>query len=82
MEQFKIKWILSRLTSKIKNIGVNIRQKEESMEGRTKTYRTPIVRIKFTDNDVITASTVEGQGNFWNVNENPWEPAVMEGEGQ
>ena len=43
------------------------------MESRTKTYRTPIVRVKFTDNDVITASTVEGQGNMWLDGGNPWE---------
>ena len=52
------------------------------MESRTKTYRTPIVRVKIIDNDVITASTVEGQGNIWNVDANPWEPATMEGAGE
>lgn len=49
------------------------------MESRTKTYRTPIVLVKIIDNDVITASTVEGQGNVWNVSVNPWEPATFEG---
>ncbi|MBQ5929756.1 MAG: hypothetical protein IIX02_03090 [Clostridia bacterium] len=49
------------------------------MESRTKTYRTPIVLVKIIDNDVITASTVEGQGNVWNVSVNPWEPATLEG---
>ena len=48
------------------------------MESRTKTYRTPIVRVKIIDNDVITASTVEGQGNIWNVSVNPWEQATFE----
>ena len=49
------------------------------MEGRTKTYRTPIVCVKLINEDVITASTVEGQGNIWNVSVNPWEPATFEG---
>ena len=43
------------------------------MESRTKTYRTPIVLVKIIDQDVITASTVEGQGNMWFDGGNPWE---------
>ena len=43
------------------------------MEGRTKTYRTPIVCVKLINEDVITASTVEGQGNMWLDGGNPWE---------
>ena len=49
------------------------------MQNRTKIYRTPIVHVIIFNNDVITASTVEGQGNIWNVSVNPWEPATFEG---
>lgn len=52
------------------------------MENRTKTYRTPIARVKIFDNDVVTASTVEGQGNVWNVNANPWEQGIIGGAGE
>ena len=52
------------------------------MENRTKIYRTPIVHVIIFNNDVITASTVEGQGNDWNINANPWETEIMEGAGE
>ena len=60
---------------KLKN-WCNKHQKEDTMEDRTKTYRAPIVRVKFTAKDVITASMVKGQGNMWNDGENPWKDAT------
>ena len=50
--------------------------KEDSMTVNTRTYYVPVLRIvKFIDQDVITASTVEGQGNMWLDGGNPWEQA-------
>ena len=44
------------------------------MTVNTRTYYVPVLRIvKFIDQDVITASTVEGQGNMWFDGGNPWE---------
>ena len=44
------------------------------MENKTKTYCMPTMRIvEFTNEDVITTSTVIGHGNTWYEGENPWE---------
>ena len=44
------------------------------MGNKTKTYCMPTMRIvEFTNEDVITTSTVIGRDNTWYEGENPWE---------